>query len=533
MGLLDALTDPVKMVDAVESSTREQLALTVLELNAALNENEVLAEGLADVELAREDVGWIRLNAWGRQQFSRNGLTISAELCRVMAASDPLIKRGLGLRAAYVFGDGVEIQAKDSKFEDLAGVVSNHVDINVNTVFGSQAQVELERALGTDGNVFLAHFTKPTTGRVKVRSIPFTEITERVCNPEDKDEPWFYKREWTATIIGNDGQRSEQQRKAYYPDINYRPRSRPKKIDNGVDVIWDAPVLHVCVNRLDGWDFGLGDAFAAIDWARGYSTFLNDWARLMKALSKYAWRVTGERASSAKTAATAIRKNVATTGADSPVRSPNASDAGATAVMAGANLEAIPKSGATIDAESGRPLAAMVAAALGVPVTMLLADPGQTGARAVAETLDRPTKKEFELRQRLWQRAYLDSIDYAIDQAVKAPAGGLTGTIGRDEWDTETIELANGDRTVDVTFGDLDDIDVKTLIDAIVAADGTDKVPPLVIARLLLIALGVEDVDTALEEMTDSEGNWIDPGVTAGDDAARRFRNGEDPAEAL
>jgi hypothetical protein len=63
----------------------------------------------------------------------------------------------------------------------------------------------------------------------------------------------------------------------------------------------------------------------------------------------------------------------------------------ATAVMSpDATMAPMHSSGATIDSGSGKPLAGMVAAALDVPITMLLADPGVTGARATAETLDKP-----------------------------------------------------------------------------------------------------------------------------------------------
>jgi hypothetical protein len=74
---------------------------------------------------------------------------------------------------------------------------------------------------------------------------------------------------------------------------------------------------------------------------------------------------------------------------------------------------------------------------------------------------------------------------------------------------------------------------VRDRIEALVAADGTGKVPPLVLARLVLQALGVDDVDELLADMVDADGQWIDPDMTAGDVAARRFRRGEDPERLL
>ena len=55
--------------------------------------------------------------------------------------------------------------------------------------------------------------------------------------------------------------------------------------------------------------------------------------------------------------------------------------------------------------------------------------------------------------------------------------------------------------------------------------------PPVETLRLLLRALNVRDVDEIIALMTDADGNWIDPDVTAADDAVRRFERGEDPTE--
>jgi len=510
----------------LEGDLQSRVVHLTEQLEAATDTIDMLVEeSAADIELAREDVGWQRMGAWSSRHFTRDGLNRSADLCRIMASANPLVKRGLALRHAYVWGKGIEIEARDKNAPDLMAVVQAHMDTNLAVLFGSQAQEELENVFGTDGNIALAHFTKPRTGKVKVRSFPFSEIVEKICNPDDRDEPWFYKRQWTAVEIDALGRRESVRYVAYYPDINYRPRSRPKMVDD-IEVMWDAPILFASVNRRDGDDFGLGDAFAAIDFARGYTSFLNDWAKLMKALAKYAWKVTGETKKTAGTASTAIRTNSAAT-ATNARRQPGS--VGDTAVMSGANLEAIPKSGATLDSNSGRPLAAMVAAALGVPVTMLLADPGQTGARAVAETLDRPTVLQFKGRQRLWQAILTQSIDYAINQAVKAPAGPLRGTVGRDEWDTETVILAGDvDRTIEVTFPELEDIDPKALMEAIVLADGLEKIPDLIIVRAALMAIpGVDDIDQILEELTDDQGNFIPPKATAGQAAVDQFNRGE------
>jgi hypothetical protein len=91
----------------------------------------------------------------------------------------------------------------------------------------------------------------------------------------------------------------------------------------------------------------------------------------------------------------------------------------------------------------------------------------------------------------------------------------------------------NDDRSIDITWPDFDSTPVETLVKAIVEADGTMKMPPLVTLRLLLTALGVDNIDEVLDEMTDDQGNFIDPEVNAGQVAVNQFRAGQDPAVAL
>jgi len=503
---------------------------------AAESMAEFLTESLVDLEMALEDEGWDRLVGAASEEFSRRGLQRAADVARVMAVQHPLIKRGLGVRQAYVWGQGVQVQARatggDQGEQDVNAVVQACMDDPGNraAVFGDQAQEELERALGTDGNVFLAGFTSPRTGFVQWRSIPFDEITDVITNPDDRDDPWFYKRQWVQRTVTGDGRLVPETRTAYYPGLRYRPRTRPRTFD-GHPIMWDAPIYHVSVNRLDGWAFGIGDAYAAITWARAYRDFLADWATLVKALSQFAFRLS-RKGSKAQRLREKIARRPAGAG---PAGNPD--NVGATAVLGeDTTLEAIPKTGATIDSESGRPLAAMIAAGLDVPVTTLLADPGQTGARAVAETLNFPTRLAMQQRQSVWAEAYRAMLGYAVLQATKAPQGPLKGTIGRDDFTgREVLALAGDtDTTIEVTFPDLDEVPLNVIIDAIVKADATGKLPPLQIAKLLLAALRVRDADEILDELTDDDGNWLDPYRTIGDAvsaaALAAYRRGEDPA---
>src|SRR5690606_35197278 len=173
--------------------------------------------------------------------------------------------------------------------------------------------------------------------------------------------------------------------------------------------------------------------------------FLADWATLVKSLSQFAWKATAGNGSSSQKMRAALARRPQ--GDTIPA---NENNVGATAALGpNVTLEAIPKTGATIDSESGRPLATMVAAALDVPVTTLLSDPGQTGARAVAETLNLPTRLAMQQRQALWGDTYKALAKYVIRQAVKAPVGPLQGQVVRDPYSNRETVLLAGDTNGD------------------------------------------------------------------------------------
>lgn len=498
----------------------------------------LLTESVADLELALEDKGWRQLSSSIRDEFSPTGRRTVADICRTSAIANPLIKRGIQVRIGYIWGQGVQIRAKaagDQGEQDVNQLVQDFLDDNAKTLTGDQAHEELERALGTDGNVVLACFTDPLTGRVQVRSTPFDEINDILTNPEDRDEPWYYVREYTTEVLeagAMGGTRTRREtRREYHPDIAYRPTQRPRTI-NGIPVRWDAPMLHIPVNRLDGWKFGVPDVYASVAWARMYREFLRDWALVVHALSKYAMRITGGNKTRTARAAGAVRTQAAT----SPT-SPAEATQGVGQVFAGSDnvtLEAIPKSGATIDADSGKHLAGMAAAGVGLPVTVLLADPGVTGARAVAETLDLPTLLEMGMRRLLWQAKLTELLNYVIDQAVLAPRGPLKGSLARDVWNRLQVTLAGKtERTLEFDWPQLVDVPVKDLVAAIVDAEGTKIMPPLVVLRLLLTALGIKDIDEIIDSQTDEHGDFIPPTTNAADVATRAFNNGQDPAAAI
>lgn len=479
-----------------------------------------LQESFADLERrAREDQTWRTITSNQRSEFSLDGVKRNADICRLLSVADPLAKRGLAVRAGYVFGQGMGITAKAGKdaAQDINEVVQRFWDDPKNraSFTGHQAQHRLEHAQSTDGNILFALFTEPRTGRVIVRTIPLNEITDVITSPEDSQDVWFYKRTWTDRGVIN-GAVVSTRKEALYPALGYRPKVKQGSI-GGVPVEWFAPIYHQAAGNPDGWRWGVPDLYAAVPWVRAYKTYLEDWARLMRALARISHRVTGKNNKAVMEARAALQ---------AASLSPTPGVIGTT----DATVEAMPKTGATIDAESGKPLAAMIAAGIGIPVTMLLADPGQTGARAVAETLDRPMELEMTGRRELWTETYRAILNHVIDAAVLAPQGPLKGTLTTAYDGQQTIELA-GDtpRTLVFHWDDLTKTSTKDLLESIETANSMGVIPYEQIALLTLRALGVRDPDEIIDSMRDDTGTFIPANASLGEALINAAYRGGNP----
>lgn len=478
------------LAEAIRGTTATKLAETEQQLQAERWTAEMLAESLAQLEHALYEPGWQRLTVEADLEFSRDGLDQITALCEVMRLKNPLIRRGVNIRVYYVWGQGVTVDAREPA---VAEVVSKMWDLDDNqrTLFSMEAAQGKERQLSTDGNLFLAPFTDPTSGAVHIRSIPFREIRDVIRNPNDRSEPWYYQRARTREVFDLDTGISEHRvETVYHPALDYLPPPGERRQMIGrYPVEWNAPLLHVQSEVDDRRKWSIPDVYAAVDWAMAYKLFLEDWATLVRSLSRFAW----------KKKSTSPRQLPAHRAA---IEGQADRNAGATALMVGDDdLTPIPKTGATVDAESGRPLALMVASAMDVPETLLRGN-ADVGNLATARTLDRPTELAMRTRQGLWTGVYHRLANYAVMQAART--GMLSGagvTLVRGPNGVRERVVTDLDLTVDVEWPSILEHDVKALVEAIEKANGTGEIPPDVTTRLLLTALGVDDVDELVEEM--------------------------------
>jgi hypothetical protein len=460
------------------------------------------------LDLAIEDEGWNKLGDDGGQMFSRAFQVRQSQLARLMYIKNPIIKRAVDVQAQYVFGRGVHIEATDKVVNEVIQAFLSDED-NQKEIASHLSQLEKEIELQCDGNIFFAFFPNARTGHVKMASFPHCEVTEIITDPENKKKPWFYKREWIAeTTDLLTGETKTGRQVVYYPDWKYSPIVKPRAIGK-VRIDWTTPVMHVKSGLFSDQKFGLSEVISAIPWAKAYKEFLEDRASVARALSVFAWKATGENG--AKGLAKLKQKlgvlsnaTADATGTRLPEGTSGVRVASTIALTKGNDIDPVKTAGATINPEEGRRYLLMVAAAFGIPETFF--GDVSVGTLATAKSLNRPTEMMFANRQLLWMAVLMAILNYVIDWSIRAPQGKLSGRVTINDAGMREIEIAEGtDRHIEITFPNVVEPDIIGEVKSLVLA--AKFLPDAkLIARLLLSALRVDDLDTLLDQMFDENG---------------------------
>jgi len=171
----------------------------------------------------------------------------------------------------------------------------------------------------------------------------------------------------------------------------------------------------------------------------------------------------------------------------------------------GNTLTPIRTAGATTTPEDGRRIMLMVSAALGLPETFF--GDVSVGTLATATSLDRPTELNMIDRQMLWTSVFTDILNYVLLQAIKGNVlKGKAQTIPEtDTLDQIKWEDSDFDDQVQIRFPEIIEGVKAENVKSVVDASMTGLLDNETLARLLLTALGEQDVEQTLEDMRDEE----------------------------
>ena len=519
MSLWDRITGKQALAEA-----REQIEELRVDRAISASNVDLFKERLAELEFSLEDEGWQLLGGMAQQEFSRNGLRIINGLARLYFLKNPLIKRAVLTQTQYVFGQGVNIHAKQPLVNDVIQAFWDDRKNKAELTEHQALQVK-ETELQCFGNLFFVFFTNRFNGHVRVRTIPMDQIMEIVTNPDDAKEPWYYKRVWQQEGFNvTTGQYITKLQTAYYPDWRYKPKI--KGIGN-IPIEIETPVYHVAVNRLSDQKFGVSEIYAGLDWARAYKEFLENLATIHKALARFAWKISLSKGGTTGVAAVKAQLE-STLGTGTETNPPPTT--GSTAVITDSvKLEAVRTRGAATKADDGRYLRLMVSSATGIFEHYLTGDPS-TGNLATAKAMELPMLIMFRDRQQLWTSILSEIFDFVIEQAVRA--GVIQGKVEKDDYGEEVVVLANDtendnpdlrdkpiDDHVDIDFPNILEQDIETRVNAVVSAatlDGKPLAGTMTLeftSRLVLEALGLDNVDEIINELF-PEGEGEEPPPT-------------------
>jgi hypothetical protein len=506
MGALDRISEAVtgRGPEPPESGpARDPVDVLHEQLGQERLNNEIIQENLRLLEIEMEEEGWRRAGWRMEREFSRRGLDNIIGLSRAYYLSHPLIQRAVNIVTYYTWAQGCEMTAPDKQVQDEVVEPLMGDDYNRVELFSHQAALLTQVDRLVDGNVFISMFTDHEAN-VSLRAIPADQVREIHTKEGDSRFIKYYMREWMEQVFDEQtGVTKQITRQALYPDWRYYPKQQPAKI--GVyEVMWDAPVIHVKTGGLKSMLFGVPETYAALDWARAYKKFLENWHTLVASLSKFAWQVK-TKGSKIKRAKEKLRSTIPDS---DEARETNDQASGAAFVgKEGDEIAAIPKSGATTSAQDAKPSRLMVASGMNIPDTILSNDP-QQGALATAQTLDRPTELYILSEQEAEAQLRRDIVRYNVDAKVRV--GLLPGHI---EWDSEGNQVIEPsvDPELEVSFPPILEHDQKAVIESIVAAatlmgrSEAGMIPPEKLREMLMEVLGVDDIEQALKEMDEEE----------------------------
>lgn len=371
----------------------------------------------AVASLNREDIGWSR---WGDEDATSDvvSLTVIKEhslRARRLAAYNPLVKRGIGIRNAYMW----------SEIPRISGIKTPETAALYDTVLSRTARARDEAAFCTDGIVL---YTVRRTDK-RVAPVPLSRIRGIARALDATDEADIFAFLIDPVPVSDTLSTEEQERrKPEWHVVNGKDWA-PVKDEKGYRTVHNDRVVYEMVNRQIGEQWGKPELMGAVYWAQAYKEFLEASHVMTKALARIAFKVTSATAKQQQ----AVIQQMS-----------NAQGIGGLASLgAGQEFTAVSKAGAGIDFGAGTPLASMVASALDVPLSVLLTD-GSAGGRQGAETaLEDPTFKAFEFRRQI-HKSLIQKIFLALGRKVEVELAPLSNELIQRWGQVVTLGLQNG-----------------------------------------------------------------------------------------
>ena len=408
-------------------------------------------------------------------------------------STDGYIKRGVNLHTDFVFGKGIDIPKAKSEVvmeEVITPFWRDPVNQRNYFSFMSQQRRHKEAALSGELNILLK--IDPVTSRVRMYPILPHEIIEVIPDQEEQGRPAFYQlrhtvREWDFERMQWKGSvdSSLQLHRAY----------RYKIFEASNDELARGLVYHVGLNEFFDLLRGESDIHACYEESESARDIAQDGATLSRANAEIGYKMIIKKGG--KSVKDEVMEYLKTrTDGSNPAPAPGSEFIENDAITR--EWMQARDTGAQFREKDQRLMRLYTYATLGFGEHYF--GDASTGNLATATSMELPVIKMIESEQKLWESIYLDLINFQIDIAVIG--GVLSGeVVDRDELETEPEEI----RTVDIDFPPITQKDLNTYIQAVAGAESGSLIPYKEAARLAMQAFGVNNIDEALEELTDAK----------------------------
>mgnify|MGYP000890499201 CR=1 FL=1 len=367
-----------------------RLQVTLSEAHERLEEvgaAQLFAQSVMPDLLVAEDEGWDLISG-GDSNGNRPGptwtyLARNADQIRGLLSQNSHMHRGAELIADYTWSaSNVTIGNIERKSGSKRGRISSEervwdiLDLPrvQRYVFSNVARRERTIARFSDGWIGVLWDDKTS----EPQRIPVWEITGDYSNPDNAEEIWAYRREWTTKLANGE---VKTNRMWYFTDLAQDKRVKSIDIGNGTrePVDMGKTLIDDVSDGQVGWALGVAYANTAISAVKLYAHFLNNGFTVTEAMAKYVYKLSMPTKKGAEQAAFRT--------------STNGGSAGQTAAIAGGDMSVLSSAGRGYDFCSGIGIAAVIASAIGVSAVALLSDSSAAGSSyGAASTLDLPTK---------------------------------------------------------------------------------------------------------------------------------------------
>jgi len=422
--------------------------------------------GTAELELARDDAGWVKLGMGDQSGIADMARTYSVRRARAYFNRDPLSGQAVRIWTDYALGRGIGWKAKDDK---VGEILRSFWDAKVNEpLLSNQGQRKSSDKLLVDGEIFFIFFIGGKD--VKIRRIDPLEITEIITDPDDLETKVLYKREWINT--------QSQQYTRYYPDWSLADTSKefPDVYTTMQRATAEAGIIYHVPFRTLGVR-GLSLLLSGMDWAKAHRKFLEARASITQSLARFAWKAK-LKGTPAQVAAEAVALRSSYVGGAGEENNPPPTPGSTFVENEGYNLTAIKtESGAAAAQVDANMLLQIFGSAVGVFPHYFGA--GEAFRLATATAMERPMRIQFEAYQQLWADVYDNIFNFVMDKN----------------------NVAEDKRFVDIDFPPVAEKDANEKIKAIIEVVGA--MPELdgdELRKLVLTTLGVNNPDEVLAD---------------------------------